>query len=111
MSQLEALVNNEADFLIKVRSDTPVQSIAKSIRYAIFEEHKMPIIRAIGASAVNQACKGIAIARGLVATSGYDLIVNIGFINVLDEDGSGGGRGRGPDGDEYTAMAFHLHWR
>jgi stage V sporulation protein S len=86
--------------IIKVRPNSPVQQIANSIRIAIFEERKMPIIRAVGAGAVNQACKGIAIARGYVATQGYDLGMNVGFINLMnDED------------EEITALSFHLYMR
>jgi len=91
---------NQDEYTIKVRPDTAVQGVARSIRIAIFDEHKMPVIRAIGAGAVNQACKGIAIARGHVATQGYDLGVNIGFINVPGEDGS-----------EIVAMNFFLFLR
>lgn len=40
------------------------------------------VLRCIGAAAVNQAIKGVAIARGYVAQKGYDLVVRPGFINV-----------------------------
>ena len=83
-----------------MRTNSPVQQVANSIRIAIFEEHKMPIIRAVGAGAVNQACKGIAVARGLVATQGFDLGTNIGFTNVLNDQG-----------EEITAQTFHLFVR
>lgn len=96
MSRVDVLVNQD-EFTIKVRTDSPVQQVAASIRMAIFEEHKMPIVRAVGAGAVNQACKGIAVARGLVATQGFDLSANIGFANVLNEDG-----------EEITSLVFHL---
>ena len=91
---------DQDEFLIRVKPDSNVQQVANSIRVAIFGEHKMPIVRAIGAGGVNQACKAIAIARGMVATSGFDLSVNIGFSNVAGEAGG-----------EVTAMAFHLFVR
>lgn len=99
MSRLDVLVNQD-DSTIRVRPNSPVQQVAQSIRIAIFEEHRMPVIRAVGAGGVNQACKAIAIARGHVATQGFDLGVNIGFANVTGEDGA-----------EITALAFHLFVR
>jgi stage V sporulation protein SpoVS len=99
VSQANVLVNQD-DITIRVRPNSPVQQVANSIRIAIFEEHRMPIIRAVGAGGVNQACKAIAIARGLVATQGFDLSANIGFTNVTGEDGA-----------EITALAFHLFVR
>ena len=94
------VLENQDDITIRVRTNSPVQQVAHSIRIAIFEEHKMPILRAVGAGAVAQACKGIAIARGLVATQGFDLGCNIGFVNVI-----------GDDGEEITAQTFHLFVR
>ena len=99
MSRADVLVDQD-DITIRVRTNSPVQQVAHSIRIAIFDEHKMPIIRAVGAGAVAQACKGIAVARGLVATQGLDLGCNIGFANVLGEDG-----------EEITAQTFHLFVR
>jgi stage V sporulation protein S len=94
------VLDNQDEFTIRVRTDSPVQQVAHSIRAAIFEEHKLPILRAVGAGAVNQTCKGIAVARGLVATQGFDLSVNIGFANVLNEEGA-----------EITSLTFHLFVR
>jgi len=91
------VLDSRDESTIKVRSESNVQQLANSIRIAIFDERKMPTLRAVGASAVNQACKGIAIARGYVATQGYDLSTNIGFINVISDDG-----------EEITALTFHL---
>lgn len=99
MSRADVLVNQD-EYTIKVGADSQVQKVANSIRIAIFGEHKMPIVRAVGAGGVNQACKAIAIARGLVATQGFDLGVNIGFADVTGDDGS-----------VITAMVFHLFVR
>lgn len=94
------VLENQDDVTIRVRNSSNVQQVANSIRIAIFEEHKLPIIRAIGAGAVAQACKGIAIARGYVATQGYDLGVNIGFTEVVGESG-----------EDIVAQTFHLYLR
>jgi stage V sporulation protein S len=94
------VLTDQDEVTIRVRTNSPVQQVANSIRIAIFEEHKMPIIRAVGAGAVNQACKGIAVARGLVATQGLDLGCNIGFTNVMNDQN-----------EEITAQTFHLFVR
>jgi stage V sporulation protein S len=59
-------------------------------------DHERPVLRAIGAGAINQAVKAIAIARGLVAPRGIDLTCRPGFQPV------------DIDGQEYSAMTFAL---
>lgn len=51
-------------------------------------------IQAIGAGAINQAVKAVAIARGYVAPSGMDLICIPAFADV------------NIDGEERTAIRF-----
>jgi stage V sporulation protein S len=88
------------DNLMKVSATSSPQSVALSINHAIFDEQQMPIIRAIGAGAVAQACKGIAIARGYVATRGHDLGTTIGFDTIKGETGS-----------DISAQTFRLFLR
>ena len=90
----------EHENLMRVSSTTPPQAVASSIVRAIFEQNLMPVIRAIGAGAVAQACKGIAIARGQVATRGRDLATTIGFDTV-----------KGDSGTDISAQTFHLFLR
>ena len=85
---------------MKVRAVTPPQAVASSINRFMLDELQMPVIRAIGAGAVAQACKGIAIARGIVAVRGVNLACDIGFDNVLNEEG-----------EEITAQTFRLFLR
>ena len=40
-------------------------------------------IQAVGAGALNQAIKAIAIARGFLTPSGYDIVVIPSFTDVL----------------------------
>ena len=87
------------DNLMRVSATTPPQAVAASINRAILDGN-IPIVRAIGAGAVAQACKGIAIARGLVATRGRDLATTIGFDTVM-----------GDKGNEISAQTFHLFLR
>jgi stage V sporulation protein SpoVS len=95
-----ATVLDQEEFIIRVKNITSPQQVAQTIRVAIFNEHRMPIIRAIGVQAVAQACKGIAIARGHVATQGFDLCCTIGFADVT-----------GDDGQQISAQSFHLFVR
>jgi stage V sporulation protein S len=88
------------DNLMKVGNTTPPQAVAQSIYKAIFEQNQMPVLRAIGAGAVAQACKGIAIARSLVAQRGRDLATTIGFDTI-----------KGDSGGDITAQTFHLFLR
>jgi stage V sporulation protein S len=85
---------------MRVSAGSTPQSIANSIRGAIFDSNQMPTIRAIGAGAVAQACKGIAIGRSHVAIRGLDLGCAIGFESI-----------RGDDGSRLSAMTFRLFLR
>ena len=93
----------EAENLIRVRATTPPQALANSIYNAIYGEQTMPVLRAIGAGAVCQACKGIAIARGMTATRGRDLMAAIGFDNIPGEGSH--------EGQDISAQTFHLFLR
>jgi len=53
-------------------------------------------MRAVGAGAVNQAVKAIAIARGYVAPRGMDLTCVPGFATIKSRDG------------EISAIVFHV---
>ena len=86
--------------LMRVSASSAPQAVAGSIRAVIFETNQMPVIRAIGAGAVAQACKGIAIARGYVATRGFDLGVAIGFETIA-----------GDEGHDISAQTFRLYLR
>jgi stage V sporulation protein S len=56
-------------------------------------------LQAIGAGAVNQAVKAIAISRGFVAPNGIDLIMVPAFTKVII------------DGEERTAIKFLVEAR
>ena len=93
-------VTDQVENLMRVKATSPPQAVASSINKAIFEQNQMPVVRAIGAGAICQAVKGIAIARGLVATRGRDLATTIGFDTIM-----------GDSGTEISAQTFHLFLR
>ncbi|OTA40413.1 MAG: stage V sporulation protein S, partial [Symbiobacterium thermophilum] len=61
---------------------------------AVLREKGSAEVQAVGAGAVNQAVKAIAIARGYVAPNGIDLITIPAFAEIAIE------------GEERTAIRF-----
>lgn len=79
--------------VLKVSAQSNPKSVAGALA-AVVREKGSAEVQAVGAGAVNQAIKAIAIARGFVAPNGIDLIAVPAFteINI--------------DGDERTAIKF-----
>lgn len=78
-------VSSEEQFLRVSASSNP-QSVASAIAHAIYDKHEVKM-RAVGAGAVNQAVKAMAIARGYVAPRGLDLVCKPGFTTIESRDG------------------------
>lgn len=95
-----AALSDSVDYMMRVGATSPPQAVAQSIYHSIFDQSQLPVVRAIGAGAVCQACKGIAIARGMVATRGRDLATTIGFDTI-----------KGDNGQDISAQTFHLFLR
>lgn len=72
--------------VLRVAGSSNVKSVAGSITKSL-EEGKIVEVHTIGASSINQAVKACAMARGFIATKGYDLIVRPGF-STTEIDGS-----------------------
>ena len=81
------MTNASNDDVIKVSGSSNPQSVGSIVARSVVAG-QAPRIRAIGASAVNQAVKACAIARGFVAPRGIDLVYIIGFDDITGEDGS-----------------------
>jgi len=75
-----------SDQILKVGANSNPQSVASAIAHSVYET-KGCKIRAVGAGAVNQAVKAIAIARGYVAPRGLDLTCVPGFASIDSHDG------------------------
>ena len=67
--------------MLKISSKSNPNSVAGAIAGLIKEEKKIEV-QAIGAGALNQAIKAIAIARGFVAPAGYNLVCIPAFCSV-----------------------------
>jgi stage V sporulation protein S len=81
---------------MRVAASSNPQSLASAISHAIYDNRSVTL-RAIGAGAVAQAMKALAIARGFVAPRGFDIAVVPGWANVT-----------GSRGDELSAMTFRV---
>lgn len=72
--------------ILRVKGTASVPSLASAISHAVYD-NKTVTLRAIGASAVSQAVKAAAVARGYVAPRGIDLMLVPGFATVDMPDG------------------------
>ncbi|MBB6630178.1 stage V sporulation protein S [Clostridium algidicarnis] len=84
--------------ILKVSTKSNPNSVAGALA-AILKEKDTVEIQAIGAGAVNQSIKAIAIARGFVAPSGKDLICVPAFTDIEI------------DGEERTAIKLIIQCR
>lgn len=75
------MVDNTSDNDLRVGARTPPADLASAISHGIYDG-KTVTLRSIGAGAVNQATKAIAIAQGYVAPRGIVLHNIIGFASV-----------------------------
>jgi stage V sporulation protein S len=72
--------------VLKVSAKSNPNSVAGALA-GVLREHGRAEMQAIGAGALNQAIKAVAIARGFVAPSGMDLICIPAFIEIEIEGG------------------------
>jgi stage V sporulation protein S len=79
--------------VLKVSGKSNPNSVAGALA-GVLRERGIAEIHAIGALAINQAIKAIAIARGFVAPTGIDLICIPAFTDI------------DIDGEEKTAIKF-----
>ena len=71
--------------LLKVSSSSKPNSVAGAIAGMIRTDSKVQV-QTIGAGALNQAIKGIAIARGFIAPTGQELIC-VPFFKDIEVNG------------------------
>ena len=83
----------ENKMILKISSKSNPNSVAGAIAGGL-QENKRVELQAIGAGAVNQSMKAIAIARSIVAASGVDLLCIPAFCTVIVEN------------EEKTGMKF-----
>ncbi|HNR04277.1 MAG TPA: stage V sporulation protein S [Bacillota bacterium] len=79
--------------VLKVSAHSQPKSVAGALA-AVLRDRATAEIQAVGAGAVNQAVKAIAITRGFVAPNGIDLVVVPAFSEIQI------------DGEDRTAIKF-----
>ncbi|QCX32247.1 stage V sporulation protein S [Caloramator sp. E03] len=79
--------------VLKVSAQSQPKAVAGALA-AVLREKASAEVQAVGAGAVNQAVKAIAITRGFVAPNGIDLVVIPAFSEIEIE------------GEERTAIKF-----
>lgn len=84
--------------VLKVSAQSQPKSVAGALA-AVLRENSSAEVQAVGAGAVNQAVKAIAITRGFVAPNGIDLVVVPAFSEISIE------------GEERTAIKFIVESR
>jgi stage V sporulation protein S len=67
--------------VLKVSATSQPVKVAGAIAGVVRTQHRVEI-QAIGAGAINQAVKAIAISRGYVAAGGLDLVCIPSFIDL-----------------------------
>lgn len=67
--------------VLKVSAHSSPKSVAGALA-AIIREKGRAELQAVGAGAVNQAVKAIAVARGFVAPNGIDLVMIPAFLEI-----------------------------
>lgn len=72
--------------VLRVGASSSAPSLAAAISHAVYDGKKV-VLRAIGAGAVNQAVKAVAIAQGFVGQRGLTLLMRPGFTTVKMNDG------------------------
>ena len=76
---------NDKSKILRVSGGSPVKETAGSIVKS-YEEGSEVEIRAIGASAVNQAVKALATARSILAQKGLDASFRVGYGEQIIND-------------------------
>ena len=77
--------------VLRVSTKSNPNSVAGALA-AIIKEKNIAEMQAVGAGAINQAVKAIAIARGFIAPSGKDIVCIPAFTDIII------------DGEERTAI-------
>lgn len=77
--------------VLKVSAKSNPNSVAGALA-GVIRDHGSVEVQAVGAGALNQATKAVAIARGFVAPQGLDLICIPAFTDIII------------DGEERTAI-------
>lgn len=96
MSEQIRVEETPEESIIKVASATPAGTLGSAVSHAV-QSGKPVALRAVGAGAVNQGIKAIAIARGYLAPLGFNITCLPAFCNV-----------RMPDNQELSGILLRI---
>lgn len=83
---------------LKVGKNSDPRKVAGALAGVVRESDGKPIeLQAVGAGAVNQTVKAVAIAKGILAPTGVNLAVSPSFVEI------------DIDGEERTAIRFRVY--
>ena len=71
--------------VIRVRGTSRTSAVAGAIA-GVFREHHLAEVQAIGASAVNQSVKALALSRSYLDQDGIDVVFIAEFVDVEIEE-------------------------
>jgi stage V sporulation protein S len=71
--------------IIKVSSDSRTAAVAGAIA-GVIREHRYAEVQAIGAGAVNQAMKALALATNYLKGDGIDIVCRPQFVDLIVDE-------------------------
>jgi stage V sporulation protein S len=94
-------MEQQPEEILRVSGGTSAHDLAAAISHGIYDGKRL-VLRAIGAGAVNQAVKSVAIAQSFVGSRGLVLSVRPGFaeVEMPNKDGTV---------DVTTAITLRIH--
>jgi len=95
VEQTSSTSQDQGQNIIKVSSNSRSTAVAGAIA-GVIRERREAVVQAIGASAVNQAVKAMAIARTYLEEDGLDIWCQPSFVDIEI------------DGQERTALRFRV---
>jgi len=94
-TQHESVKETDSGTELRVASGSDCKKVAGALVKYLQEGNKVSLL-AMGAGAVNQAVKAVAVARGMAAPYGWNLSTIPGFVDEV------------VDGSPRTAMRFYI---
>jgi stage V sporulation protein S len=87
-AEVETVVDADdpSEKILRVSASSNVQAVGSVIAHALYDSPQVKM-RAVGASAVNQAVKAIAVASGFIAPRGLTISCRPSFTTIKSRDG------------------------
>lgn len=76
----------QTEIMMKVGAGSDVRKIGSAVAHSVTEGKKVSL-RCVGAGAISQAVKALAVASGWTAPRGIDLLFRPGFTDIPGREG------------------------